>query len=147
MGFKVHICASQAPRKQHSLIGAMNRGTWEVPQPQKAAQARCCLSSFPRQPENPTSSTAKTSAECILALFVFLGQDLPHLPDDYLKAAMLTDPVVQQWHSFCREDCHCQAPQLSDTKCVFKGQHQKEGFEQRSLLSPVTSVATDAARH
>lgn len=77
VGSKVHICASQVPRKQHSLTGAMN--TWEVPQPQKAAQARCCLSSFPRQPENPTSSTAKTSAECILALFVFLGQDPPQL--------------------------------------------------------------------
>lgn len=79
VGSKVHICASQAPRKQHSLTGAINRGTWEVPQPQKAAQARCSSSSFTRQSQNPISSTALILAECIAAQFVFLGQDLPLL--------------------------------------------------------------------
>lgn len=76
VGPKVHIWASQTPRKQQCLTSAMNRGTWEVPQSQKA---RCCLLSFTRQSENPISFTALTPAECIPVLFVFWGQDLPLL--------------------------------------------------------------------
>lgn len=151
MGPKVHIWASQAPRKQQSLSGAMNRGTWEVPQPQRAAQARCCLSGFTRQSENPISSTALTPAVFQHCLYSW-DRTLPFWSEchDYLKSHSAHCGFAsgaQQWHSFCREHCHCQAAQLGDTKCVFKGQHPKEGFEQRSLLSPVTSAATNGERH
>lgn len=76
VGPKVHICASQAPRKQHSLTGATNSSTWESASATDSAQARCCLLGFTRQSEYLISSTALISAECISALF---GQDLPLL--------------------------------------------------------------------
>lgn len=135
----------QAPRKQQSLTGAMNRGTWEVPQPQRAAQARCCLSGFTRQSENSISSTEHQLNVFQHCLYSW-DRTFPFWSEchNYLKVTVLTVVLLQGLNSGTASAGNTVIVRLLNwvtQRVCLKDSIQRRDLN-RDLFYPVTSSAT-----